>query len=189
MVKHIYRLLLLFLISCNQGNRSTDRSESILKDTSNLFLTDSVKNFIKQETLTYLKCLEGVSIDSLSKYLYEGSLKSLMAQDSLLNTQEKAFEYLKGGILDFAKEIKKEGYKFKYNICEIDKITLVRNMIFAQYKVITTTKYKKIVVYDTTTFVALSIGDKKNWKFLNKKDAYEPLSFEFDSLEIKKILK
>ena len=143
-------------ISCNQTNRSIDRLESDVKDTSSVFLDAAAKNNLKEQTLTYLKCLEGTNIDSLYKFVYVGSLKSLMAQDSLLDTQEKAFEYLKDGMSDIAKEINRKGYKSSYDIGEIDKITLLGNVVVAHYKVITSTRYKKILVHDTTTFLALA---------------------------------
>jgi hypothetical protein len=180
--------LVLFSCTNNYDKKSFDGSPS--HTTNKSYLVDLGKNeklILKNQVLEYLKCTGGQNIDAVSKYVYKGSLRALIDQNPEIKNENQALTSFKTGLVQMAKEAKKLKLSFQYKIQEAKKSLNIKNNLIAEFRVITIASRNKLNLADTTQFLAISNDKGENWKFLNKAESREALSYEFSSFEIEEI--
>lgn len=182
----IYLFGLLFFFSCINNTSENNVSTSVKLDS--LKLSKKQVELLRVQVNEYLQCTSGNNIDSVSKYVYNGSLKQIMDQDPSIKSESIALVKFKSFLRQTKNEIDKLKISFDYDVQNVDRALKIKNVSIVEFKVITKAiRQNRLLGLDTTVFLALANNDQRNWNFLNKTEAKTALTYEFLPDEISAI--
>jgi hypothetical protein len=185
----------LFIVyACQTSNRNTLLSPNIFNDKLEdipveLKLSNAAKQSLQTQALRFLRYSGGENITGSVKYIYEGTFKSVSAQNGDLSENKiEAKKYIVKGLKYSLKQAEKLNLKFKYHFYKFEKAISIRDNFLGGLKIITIAYNKKYQAIDTTFVLGISKNKGKDWTFIDKRNCADALSYEFSFKQVDKII-